>query len=131
MLMFVGNELNDKAPGGRPMRWCFVLLSVALGTQFLSSYPSTSALSTCGVHGNPLDLVPDLPTCPGAATSSDFPFAHMHVHVTDDERFDDMGVHIGAVRHEVDLSYCGLFHLVRSRKRLSPLRRYRPDSGRG
>ena len=100
--MFVGDELNDKAPGGRPIRWYFVLLSAALGTQFLSSYPSTSALSTCGVHGNPLDLVPDLPTCPGAATSSGFPFAHMHVHVTDDERFDDMGGHIGAVRREAD-----------------------------
>jgi len=40
--------------------------------------------------------------CPGAATSSGFPFAHMHVHVTDDERFDDMGGHIGAVRREAD-----------------------------
>jgi len=37
-----------------------------------------SALSTCGALGNPLDLVPDLPTCPGAASSSSFPFAHTH-----------------------------------------------------
>ena len=73
------------------MRWCFVLLSVALGTQFLSSYPSTSALSTCGANGNPLDLVPDLSACPGGTTSSGFPFAHMYVHVTDDDRLDDMG----------------------------------------
>ena len=41
--------------------------------------------------------------CPGFPTSSGFPFAHMHLHVTVDERFDDMGEHIGAVRHEVDL----------------------------
>ena len=44
------------APGGRPIHWCFVLLSVALGTQFLSSYPSTSALPTRGWFcGTPLN----------------------------------------------------------------------------
>ena len=40
--------------------------------------------------------------CPGATTSSGFPFDHMHVLVTDDDRFYVMGEHIGAVRREAD-----------------------------
>ena len=35
--------------------------------------------------------------CPCTATSSGFPFAHMHVH-DDDERICDTGGHIGVVR---------------------------------
>ena len=49
---------------------------------------------------------------PCAASSSGFPFAHMHVHDDDDERLCDMGGHIGAVRHEADSSYCGLSRMV-------------------
>ena len=59
--------------------WCFVLLSVALGTQFLSSYPSTSALPTRGrSNGTPSSLVLDLPMVQGATSSSSFPVAHTH-----------------------------------------------------
>jgi len=37
--------------------------------------------------------------CPCVATSSGFPFAHMHVHDDDhDERVCDTGGHIGVVR---------------------------------
>ena len=41
--------------------------------------------------------------CPGATTSSGFPFDHTHMHDVDRyERFYDMGEHIGAVRREAD-----------------------------
>ena len=63
---------------------CFVLLSVDLGTEILSSEPILSALTTCGrPYGAPSTLNGSS-ACPCAATSSGFPFAHIHVHDDDD-----------------------------------------------
>ena len=59
--------------------------------------------------------------CPCAATSSGFPFAHMHVH-DDDEMMRGyiMGGHTGAARREADSSSFGLSRLARGRKLMSP-----------
>jgi len=102
--MFVGNELNDKAPGGRPMRWCFVLLSVALGTQFLSSYPSTSALPTRGwSYGTPRDSDRNFSlSMRHNLVRASHSIIRIRMILDTYERFYDMGVHIGAVRREAD-----------------------------